>query len=137
MENWETTWLSPHKPKLKAKRKHEEDDEQTKVCVYLEKRGCLFYAIPNGGRRNMLEAVRLKRTGVKAGVYDLCIAEPFGVYHGLYIEMKKLKGGVVSDVQKWWGVELKKRGYRAEVCKGAKEAIAVIEDYFRDSVNLL
>lgn len=85
----------------------------------------------------MLEAMRLKRQGVKAGVYDLCIAEPRGCYAGLYIEMKKLKGGVVSDMQKWWGIELRKRGYRTEVCKGAAAAIAVIEDYFSAGVNML
>lgn len=43
---------------------------------------------PNGGSRNRNEAVKLKQMGVKAGVSDLCLPYPRGIYCGLYIEMK-------------------------------------------------
>ena len=43
---------------------------------------------PNGGSRNRLEAVKLKQMGVKAGVSDLCLPYPKGIYCGLFIEMK-------------------------------------------------
>ena len=33
----------------------------------------LLYHIPNGGKRDKLEAARLKLEGVKAGVPDLCL----------------------------------------------------------------
>ena len=33
----------------------------------------LLHHIPNGGMRSKAEAVRFKRTGVKAGVPDLCL----------------------------------------------------------------
>ena len=35
---------------------------------------------PNGGSRNRLEAVKLKQMGVKAGVSDLCLPYPKGIY---------------------------------------------------------
>ena len=54
---------------------------------------------------------------------------PRGNYHGLYIELKRTKGGVISDAQKEWIEMLNGRGYLAVVAKGATEAIKVISDY--------
>ena len=48
----------------------------------------LLHHCPNGGSRNKAEAVKLKQMGVKAGIPDLCLPVPMGVYSGLYIEMK-------------------------------------------------
>lgn len=47
-----------------------------------------LHHVPNGGSRNKQEAVKLKQMGVKAGVSDLCLPYPKGIYCGLYIEMK-------------------------------------------------
>ena len=44
--------------------------------------------IPNGGYRHPLEALKLKKMGVKAGVSDLFLAYPNPNYHGLWIELK-------------------------------------------------
>lgn len=87
------------------------------------------YHIPNGGSRNRIEAHNLKLEGVKAGVPDICLPVPCGDYHGLYIELKRTKGGVVSDAQKEWIEMLNDRGYLAVVANGANEAIKVISDY--------
>lgn len=108
-----------------------EFSEQIKLCVALDKLGLLYYAVPNGGKRSYLEAINFKRGGVKAGVPDICVAEARSPYHGLYIELKRLKGGRVSEEQQHWIDALQARGYRAEVCKGAAEAMAVIEDYLK------
>ena len=89
------------------------------------------YHIPNGGSRNRIEAHNLKLEGVKAGVPDICLPVPCGDYHGLYIELKRTKGGVVSDAQKEWIEMLNGRGYLAVVAKGANEAIKVISDYLK------
>lgn len=51
------------------------------------------------GSRNKAEAVKLKRMGVKAGIPDLCLPVPMGVYSGLYIEMK-YDTGRLEDSQK-------------------------------------
>lgn len=91
-----------------------------------------LYHCPNGGSRNPVEAARLKAQGVKAGVPDLFLPVPRGGYHGLYIEMKRQKGGRVSDDQKDWIAFLTAQGYRTAVCKGAEEAIDELKSYLGD-----
>ena len=91
----------------------------------------LLFAVPNGGERNVIVAARLKAEGVRAGVPDLFLAHPNNEYHGLFIEMKKAKGGVVSDNQKCYLDLLKTNGYRAEVCRGWIQAKQIIEDYLK------
>lgn len=113
-----------------AKAAPSELSEQIKLCVALDKMGVLYYAVPNGGKRGYLEAINFKRSGVKAGVPDLCIPEPRKSYHGLYIELKRTNGGVVSESQVFWMRQLRSKGYKAEVCHGAAEAILVIKEYF-------
>ena len=49
--------------------------------------------------------------------------------HGLAIEMKVKKGGVVSDEQKRVMEKFRLEGWQAIVCHGADEAIAKIEEY--------
>ena len=88
-----------------------------------------LHHIPNGGARSKATAGRLRAEGVKPGVPDLHLPVPLGGYHGLYIEMKRRKGGTVSDEQKRWINFLLLHGYAVYVCKGADEAITVIENY--------
>jgi hypothetical protein len=57
---------------------------------------------------------------------------PRRCYNGLFIEMKSEKG-VVSVAQDRFLREVSDLGYLAKVCYGAKEAIAVIEDYYREA----
>lgn len=89
----------------------------------------LLYAIPNGGSRNKIEAAHLKQQGTKSGVPDVCLPVARGGYHGLYIELKRVKGNSASANQKNWIAELRKQGYKAEVCKGFQKAADLIEEY--------
>lgn len=89
----------------------------------------MLYAIPNGSERNVIVGRKLKAEGVKKGVPDLCLPVPRGGHHGLYVELKRQKGGQVSAEQKAWISALRGQGYRAEVCKGATEAWDVIREY--------
>ena len=88
----------------------------------------LMYAVPNGGKRNIATAVRLKKEGVKSGVPDICLPVPRGKYHGLYIEMKVGKNKPSAN-QVQWIEQLQKQGYRVDVCYGWGEAVKVIVDY--------
>lgn len=113
---------------------HKESDEQISLFQweklsqgkYPELK--LLHSIPNGGKRNQLEAIRLKREGALAGVSDIFLPVARGGFHGLYIELK-VKGGKPSDNQKWWIAETTKQGYLANVCFGWVEAKGVIEGY--------
>ena len=89
----------------------------------------LLMHIPNGGARRKSEAARFKAEGVKPGVPDLFLPVARGVWHGLFIEMKRQKGGRISDAQKRWLDDLLRQGYLAQVCCGWKEAAELIEDY--------
>lgn len=61
----------------------------------------MLYAVPNGGKRDRIEAAHLKLQGVKAGVPDLCLAVPKGKYHGLYIELKVGRNKTSEHQDKW------------------------------------
>jgi hypothetical protein len=71
----------------------------------------------------------LKVEGMRDGMLDLMLAVPANGRHGLFIEMKRSKGGVVSDEQSA-NVEMFTRlGYDASVRHGAEAGIAAIKTY--------
>lgn len=92
----------------------------------------LLFHIPNGGARSLTEAVRFKRAGVKKGVPDLFLPVARGGFHGLFIELKRERGGRVSKEQKEWLSALEAEKYRAVVCNGAEEACNEIYNYLTD-----
>ncbi len=83
---------------------------------------------PNGGSRNNLEAVKLKQMGVKAGVSDLCLPYPCGIYCGLYIEMK-YGDNRHTGKQKEFLSDMQSAGHFVVTCYSAEEAVKVIEEY--------
>lgn len=113
-----------------------EDTEQESLIVHsfyvLREAGLdprLLFAIPNGGTRHAAEAVKLKRTGVRAGIPDLMLAVARGGFHGLFIEMKRRQGGKVSEAQKELIALLTEQGYKCVVCKGFDAALEEIRTY--------
>jgi hypothetical protein len=80
----------------------------------------LIIAIPNGGKRGKLEAMRLQAEGVTAGVPDLQIP-----MFNLWIEMKA-KGGRLSPVQKEMIDRLRSEGQTVHVCYSTQQAIDVV-----------
>lgn len=113
-----------------------EHDEQVRVIewwanackLYGVDERCL-YAVPNGGYRAFSEARRLKDEGQRNGIPDLCLCVPKGIYHGMYIELKRVKGGVVRPEQTTMIEELNRLGYAAGVARGAEMAICLIKAY--------
>jgi hypothetical protein len=95
----------------------------------------LMYHVPNGGSRNPKEARNLKQQGVKPGIPDICLPVARKGYHGLYIEMKRRKGGKISAEQAQMLGDLREQGYCAWVCKGANDAIELITEYLSDGNN--
>ena len=92
----------------------------------------LLFHIPNGGSRNLIEARHLKEQGVKAGVPDIMLPVSRGGYHGLFIEMKRQKGGKISKEQEHWIVKLNWKGYLAVVCAGWEEAAEMLMKYLKE-----
>lgn len=106
-----------------------EASEQIKFVVWLKKKGIRVAASANGGSRHVLEAMKMKNMGVSPGFPDLFIPMACNGFHGLFIEMKREKGGAVSPAQQDWLVFLRGQNYHAEVAKGCDEAIDIFNHY--------
>lgn len=88
----------------------------------------LLHHVPNGGKRDKIEAAHMKQQGVKPGIPDLDLPVARGKYHGLRIEMKDDKGRT-SVEQDWWLGELREQGYFCEVCHGWESAVRILQWY--------
>ena len=92
----------------------------------------LLYHVQNEGKRGHAAASRAKAEGLRSGVPDICLPVARGRFHGLYIELKRQKGGRVSEAQAGWIEALREQGYRAEVCHGFDEACELLMAYLRE-----
>lgn len=91
----------------------------------------LMFAVPNGGLRNATVAAKLKAEGVKPGVPDIFLPVARGGYHGLFIEMKRIRGGKLSTEQALWITELLEQRYAVYKCEGWVKAKECIEQYLK------
>lgn len=123
-------------PEMLAKAGTEDAEQMALFCwanQNLARFPCLewMHAIPNGGKRDIRTAAKLKATGVKAGVADIFLPWPVDHHHGLYIELKRADG-VQSDVkpnQKEFAEYCFGNDYCWRVCFGWKQATNTIEQY--------
>jgi hypothetical protein len=88
-----------------------------------------FFAIPNGGERNIAVATRLVAEGSRSGVSDTMLPVARKGYHGLFIEMKKPKGKE-SAKQKDFGAFLKTQDYFYCCCDHWEKARDTLLWYF-------
>lgn len=95
--------------------------------------------IPNGGSRHPLEAKKLKRMGVKAGVSDFFLAYPKlsiegdgfpkGVIScGMWMELKT-KGGKLTITQNNWLARMQIQRYFCYIAYGCDDAIEKVKTY--------
>lgn len=97
-----------------------------RIGIYPELK--LLYATPNGGKRHIGVAKKLKKEGVRAGVPDLFLPCAKKGYHGFFIEMKAEKG-IVSEAQKNWIRLLSEQGFKVDVCYGWEAAKDALIEY--------
>ncbi len=83
----------------------------------------------NGVRLTIGQSVKAKKAGMKRGYPDINLPVARNGFHGLYIELKRTKGGILSPEQNTWISRLNEQGYKAVVCKGADESINEIMEY--------
>lgn len=96
-----------------------------------------LFHVPNGGLRSKASAGKLKAEGVRSGVPDYILpcrgySKDQGQFHsfiGLAVELKRRKGGAVSDAQKDWVEFLSNAGWKVAVCSGHESAWAVICEF--------
>lgn len=95
------------------------------------------YAVPNGTKLGGTPSQRarymaaLKKQGLKVGVSDVVIACPTQEYHGMYMELKRVKSSPISDEQELWAAIMRQMGYAAEICIGFDAAKAFIDSVYR------
>jgi len=102
--------------------------EHLQVASWLRVKGWRFHHSPNETYTTSVKQKMMnKRKGVSPGFPDLLVLTPRS---GLvFIELKRVKGGRVSEAQDDWIGALNVANYPARVCKGAKEAIEFLEGY--------
>ena len=94
----------------------------------------LLFSIPNGGHRNLLTAVRMKREGVISGVPDLFLSLPRNGFHGMYIEMKYGKGKLSAN-QEAFIAEVSKHNYKVEVINSLDKFVREVTQYLNSNLN--
>ena len=120
-----------------------EDDEAVALADWLSAQHIPHTHIANeiGGstKTAKLRAMKAKRMGQSAGVWDyeifLPVVNTFGeidAYQEVRVELKRRKGGVVSEAQKKWGRVYEMAGIPCAVCKGAEEAISFVKEIIKE-----
>ncbi len=109
-----------------------EDQEQRTVAQFLDLLGFRWSHTPNEGKRNVANGARLKAAGMKKGCPDILIFDrpPDSDYVGVAIELKRQRGGRLSDEQREWLDALTERGWLTRCCKGADEAIKFVREVY-------
>lgn len=95
-----------------------------------------LYANVNGQNKTIKERSYFKAEGLTSGVCDLFLPDPRGSFCGLYIEMKRRRGGKISPEQDEfikWAIG---RGYAVRVAFGADQGIEFLEEYLRLSARV-
>jgi hypothetical protein len=119
-----------------------EERLQMAVARVLDAAGLCWCHVPNGGQRNAIVGAKLKAQGVKRGVPDVLVFEPYGnyqdvryLYNGVAIELKNGKAGRVSPDQKAWHERLWEAGWRVEVCRSLDEVLAVLRECYPNKIK--
>ena len=89
----------------------------------------LIFAIPNGEKRSITVAKRLKAEGVVRGVPDLYVPA-----WNLWVEMKRVSGGRLSPDQKEMITYLENIGHKVIVGKGAGDASKKVLEHCRENI---
>lgn len=121
-----------------------EDDECIAFSNWLKLENIPVAHIANESRMSsksaMIRGAKLKRMGQSRGVWDYEVFVPIknidgkvDCYQELRIEMKRRKGGVVSDEQKAWGKVYESAGIPCKICRGADEAIKFVSRYLKNN----
>lgn len=119
------------------KRPSEVEHRIQQACVrwfnlqYPYLRGRLF-AVPNGGRRDVVTGAKLKAEGVVAGVADLILLVTNKAHGALLIEMKK-PGGIQSAAQRQWQEIVTTNGeYKYVICRSIYDFMREIRDFLNN-----
>lgn len=121
------------------KKKRKKDNEEERIQIEFFKLVKLFFpklpdkllfAVPNGGSRNKIEAINLKRQGTTAGVSDVILLIPKKGYASLCIEFKTKKG-IQSDEQIEFQRQAENCHSKYVIVRSAMQAIEELKRYLQ------
>jgi hypothetical protein len=113
---------------MRGGRARPEDQIQRAIFLHFKARktpGTFAFHVPNGGKRNPIEAAILKGFGVVAGVPDI-IAIRGGHTFGLEL---KAEGGRPSEKQTATLAEMERAGATVALATGLDAAISQLEEW--------
>ena len=93
-------------------------------CLKNHNPRALIFSIPNGGTRNVREAMTFKATGLLPGASDLIIILPNGKL--LFVELKMLKG-IQSNEQKDFECRVSSLGYEYYLIRSLEQFKLLIQ----------
>jgi hypothetical protein len=96
----------------------------------------LLIHIANERECSSIQGHLLKLQGVKAGVSDYFLPLPIGKYHGMWLELKRDKDGIVSDLQNLWLQRMAKLGFKTFIAYGSHHAIQLTKEYLGEQKNV-
>jgi len=85
----------------------------------------IYFAVPNGGRRDVVTAANLKRLGVRAGVADIVLLVPGmgdGNPYTIFWELKTAKGSLSAE-QKLFRNKVRAMGFTHAIIRSADDAL--------------
>lgn len=114
---------------------HEEEDIQgeffEKARIIFPELGKLLFAVPNGGKRNIKEAARMKKQGVVPGASDILCLIPNKHYNYMGMECKTEKGKQSED-QKEFQKQVEAAGGFYVLFRSAREGIEILKKYLNE-----
>lgn len=120
---------------------HEEQDDQIHVISHFRRTYPGFHTMvcPIVSYGTSLQRARhwgtMNKMGYEKGTLDIFFAVPLGEFHGLFIEIKKLKGSRTAGEQYQMVRDMIQQGYCAVVCHGHQEAIKYLDKYMTGGVK--
>ena len=107
-------------------KKYTENNLQQEIVVWFNNNYCLkhhdnrglIFSIPNGGTRNIREAMTFKATGLLKGASDLVVIFPNGKL--CFVELK-IEKGIQSNEQKDFEERITKAGYEYHLIRSLDE----------------
>lgn len=113
-----------------------EHQVQVAICQYLDLRGVCYFAIPNGGKRNVVTAVKLKKEGCQPGTPDLCIIHEGQAF---FLEVKRPAStaggkGRLSPAQKEMIGRIEEAGGEVKIVYSVADVIEACIDW---QINVL
>ena len=99
---------------------------QIKVCEMLNKLNYYYFAVPNGGNlKSVVNAMNLKRSGMKNGVSDLIVLRPGGRTY--FLELKTRDGSQRKE-QKIFQAIVESLGFKYYLVKPDMDFMKMIEE---------